>query len=128
MKFSEFKNKAIFQFLKQLPVIGRQVLGIGHPVHPSKPPGQYTSSSPQGIGHTLEHFTPSIPSGAIFHEIINVLHARKESIFTIYQMQVCMYRAYCNHWHLFLHNISFLLDHKELGMLQGRLVVVLALN
>ena len=118
----------MFQLPKQLPVIGIQVLGVGHPVHPSKPKGQNTSSGPQGIGHTLEHFTPSIPSGAIFHEMINVLHARKESIFTIYHMQVCRYPACCNHWHLFLHNISFLLDHKELGMLQGKLVVVLALN
>ena len=37
-KFSEFKNKAIFQFPKHLPVTGIQVLGIGHPVHPFKPP------------------------------------------------------------------------------------------
>jgi hypothetical protein len=66
----DMTKQSIFQFLKQLPVAGIQVSGIGHPLHPFKPPGQYISSSPQGIGHTLGHFTPSIPSGAIFHEMI----------------------------------------------------------
>ena len=56
------------------------MLDIGHPFHPFKPPGQYTSSSPQGIGHTLGHFTPSTPSAAIFHEMANILHAWKKII------------------------------------------------
>ena len=60
------KSSEIINFPKQLPVTGIQVLGLGHPVHPSKPPGQNTSSSPQGIGHKLGHVTPSIPGGAIF--------------------------------------------------------------
>ena len=72
------KTSELFQFPKQLPVIGIQVLGIGHPVVCIKPPGQNTSSSSHSTGHTLGHVTPSIPSGAIFHEMINVLHARKD--------------------------------------------------
>ena len=60
------KTLEIFQFPKHLPSIGIQVLGIGHPVVCIKTPGQKTSSSPQGTGHTFWHLTPSTPSAAIF--------------------------------------------------------------
>ena len=65
-KFLWIKALEIFQFPKQLPIIGIQVLGIGHPVVCIKPPGQKTSSSPQGTGHTFGHLTPSTPSAATF--------------------------------------------------------------